>query len=138
MRLHLHCTLIFAAKISHHSIDNNVKIFTQTQIQTHSVNGPLEVINVLVMPTGRCLHFTNKHCHEDKFPQRDNNSEGGTDFKVPRNFHCVFEIYILSFCPDKPMTFHIDSDQPSCFFSFYTKHCGFMIIFRKDCSYYNS
>ena len=41
MRLRLRFTLIFAAKIYHHSIDNNIIIFTQTQ--THSVNGPLQV-----------------------------------------------------------------------------------------------
>ena len=39
MRLRLRFTLIFAAKISHHSIDNSDK-FTQTQM--HSVNGPLQ------------------------------------------------------------------------------------------------
>ena len=38
MRMRLRFTLIFAAKISHHSIDNNVNIFTQRQM--HSVNGP--------------------------------------------------------------------------------------------------
>ena len=37
MRLRLHFTLIFAAKISRHFIYNNIKISTQT----HSVNGPL-------------------------------------------------------------------------------------------------
>ena len=36
MHLRLRFTIIFAAKISHHSIDNNVKIF----MQMHSVNGP--------------------------------------------------------------------------------------------------
>ena len=41
MRQRLRFTLIFAARISHHSIDNNVKFFTQTQTQAHSVNGPL-------------------------------------------------------------------------------------------------
>ena len=40
VRLHLRFTLIFAAKISRHSIDNNVKMLTQTQ--TQSVNGSLE------------------------------------------------------------------------------------------------
>ena len=30
MRVRLRFTLIFAARISHHSIDNNVKMFTQT------------------------------------------------------------------------------------------------------------
>ena len=39
MRVNLHFTLIFAARTSHQSIDNNVKMFTQTQ--THTVNGPL-------------------------------------------------------------------------------------------------
>ena len=39
--MRLRFTLIFAAKISHHSIDNNVKIFTQTQ--THIVNGALGI-----------------------------------------------------------------------------------------------
>ena len=38
MRLLSRFTLIFAAKIPHHSIDNNVKIFRQTQ--THNVNEP--------------------------------------------------------------------------------------------------
>ena len=40
MRLRLRFTFIFAAKIPHHSIDNNVNIFVQTQTQKHSVNGP--------------------------------------------------------------------------------------------------
>ena len=34
MRLRLHFTLIFVARISHQSIDNNVKIFLQMQTHT--------------------------------------------------------------------------------------------------------
>ena len=42
-RMRLRFTLIFAANISHHSTDNIVKLFTQMQMQTHSVNGPLDL-----------------------------------------------------------------------------------------------
>ena len=41
MRLRLRFSLTYATKISHYFIDNNVKIFTKTQI--YSVKGPLEI-----------------------------------------------------------------------------------------------
>ena len=45
MRVRLRFTFIFAAKISHPSIDNNVKLFTLTH--THSVNEPLIIYSFL-------------------------------------------------------------------------------------------